>query len=82
MKIEVLGTGCAKCNLLEQTARAAADKLGVPYDIEHVKEIREFAKYGVVFTPALVVDGKVVAAGRVPSEAELVRLLGAAVKQP
>lgn len=75
MKIEVLGTGCAKCNLLEQTTRAAADKLGVAYHLEHVKEIKEFAKRGVMFTPALVVDGKVVVTGKVPSEAELTQIL-------
>lgn len=79
MNIEILGTGCAKCNLLEQSTRAAADKLGMPYRLEHIKDIREFAKRGVVFTPALVVDGKVLAAGRVPSESELARLLSAAV---
>jgi small redox-active disulfide protein 2 len=78
MKIEVLGTGCAKCNLLEQNARSAADKLGVAYVLEHVRDIREFAKRGVMFTPALAVDGKVVVAGRVPPEGELMRLLGAA----
>ncbi len=76
MKIEILGTGCAKCNLLEQTARSAADKLGVQYELEHVKDIREFAKRGVMFAPALVVDGRVVVAGRVPTETEVMRLLG------
>ena len=78
MKIEVLGTGCTKCHLLEQTARAAADKLGVPYELEHIKEIKEFAKRGVMFTPALVVDGKVLVTGKVPGEAELTKLLSAA----
>lgn len=77
MKIEILGTGCPKCNLLEQTTKAAADKLGLRYELEHVKDIREFAKRGVMFTPALVVDGKVVVAGKVPPEAEITRLLGA-----
>lgn len=77
MKIEILGTGCAKCNLLEQTARSAADKLGLSYELEHVKDIKEFAKRGVMFTPALVVDGKVVVAGRVPPAAEIERLIGA-----
>lgn len=76
MKIEVLGTGCAKCNLLEQTAKSAADKLGVTYELEHVKDIREFARRGVLFTPALVVDGRVVVAGKVPSASEMSRLLG------
>lgn len=76
MKIEILGTGCAKCNLLEQTAKSAADKLGVPYQLEHIRDIREFAKRGVMFTPALAVDGKVVVAGKAPSESEVMRLLG------
>lgn len=75
MKIEVLGTGCAKCNLLEQAAKSAADKLRLNYQIEHVKDITEFAKRGVMFTPALVVDGKIVVAGKVPSEAEITRIL-------
>lgn len=77
MKIEIIGTGCPKCNLLEQTTKAAADRLGLHYELEHVKDIKEFAKRGVMFTPALVVDGKVVVAGKVPPEAEITRLLTA-----
>jgi small redox-active disulfide protein 2 len=76
MKIEILGTGCAKCKLLEETAKAAAEKLGVSYQLEHVRDIREFARRGVMFTPALLVDGKVLTAGKVPSEPELARMLG------
>jgi small redox-active disulfide protein 2 len=75
MKIEILGTGCPKCNLLEATARAAADKLGVKYEIDHVKDINEFILRGVMVTPALAVNGKVVMAGRVPREAELSTIL-------
>jgi small redox-active disulfide protein 2 len=75
MKIEILGTGCPKCNLLEATARAAADKLGVKYEIDHVKDINEFILRGVMVTPALAVNGKVVVAGRVPREAELSTVL-------
>lgn len=75
MKIEILGTGCAKCNLLEQTTRSAAAKLGVPYQLEHIRDIKEFAKRGVMFTPALAVDGKVLVAGKVPPESEVMRLL-------
>jgi small redox-active disulfide protein 2 len=75
MKIEILGTGCAKCNLLEQTARAAADRLGVPYEVRHIRDIKEFARRGVMFTPALAVDGKVLVAGKTPSESEVMRLL-------
>jgi small redox-active disulfide protein 2 len=78
MKIEILGTGCAKCNLLEQSAKAAADKLGLDYELTHVKDINEFMRRGVMFTPALAVDGKVVVAGKVPGEAEIERLLSAA----
>ncbi|MBI5866017.1 MAG: TM0996/MTH895 family glutaredoxin-like protein [Planctomycetes bacterium] len=80
MKIEILGTGCAKCDSLERTTKAAADKLGVRYELVHVREIREFAKRGVMFTPALVVNGKVLVAGKAPSEAEIARLLAAAAQ--
>lgn len=79
MKIEILGTGCAKCNMLEAVAKAAADKLGVSYQMEHVKDIHEFARRGVMFTPALVVDGRVLTTGKVPSESELMRMLSGAV---
>ncbi len=78
MKIEVLGTGCAKCNALEAAARQTADKLGLDYEISHVKEIAKFAAYGVMMTPALVVDGQVKVSGKVPSEAELTTILTSA----
>ena len=74
MKIEILGTGCPKCNLLEATAKAAADRLGISYEIEHIKDINEFMKRGIMMTPALVVDGQVKVSGRVPSETELMRM--------
>jgi len=77
MKIEVLGTGCAKCNLLESTTKKVADRLGLAYTLEHVKDIARITGYGVLMTPALVVDGQVRAAGKVPSEAELEKLLQA-----
>ncbi len=79
MKIEVVGPGCAKCNLLEATTKAAADKLGIDYQIEHVRNISEFAKRGVLFTPGLTIDGKLVVSGRVPSEAEITTLLTSAL---
>lgn len=71
MMIEVLGTGCAKCNKLEMMARTAADKLGVPYEITHVRDINAIVQRGVMTTPALAINGRVVSMGRVPSEAEL-----------
>ncbi len=75
MRIEILGTGCAKCNLLEQTARKAADKLGVQYELVHVKDLGKIAAYGVMMTPALAIDGSVKLVGKVPSEAEVTTLL-------
>ena len=81
MKIEVLGSGCAKCNALEAAAKAAADKLGLDYELLHVREIAKFASYGVMITPALVVDGEVKVSGKVPSEAELTKMLTEAADQ-
>ena len=78
MKIEVLGTGCAKCNALEAAVKLVADRLSLDYELEHVKEIARFASYGVMMTPALVIDGQVKASGKVPSEAELTTMLTSA----
>jgi len=81
MKVEVLGTGCAKCNALEAAVKQAANKLGLDYELTHVKEIAKFAQYGVMITPALVVDGAVKVAGKVPSEAELTTILTTAASK-
>ena len=75
MKIEVLGTGCAKCNQLENATKAVADRLGLDYTLDHVKDIGKITEYGVMMTPALAVDGQVKVAGKIPSEAELEKLL-------
>ena len=79
MKIEILGTGCTKCNMLEAATKAAADQLGVSYELEHVKDLGKIAGYGVMLTPALVIDGQVRVSGRVPSEAELTTMLTTAL---
>jgi len=79
MKIEVLGTGCAKCNKLEETAKAAADKLGITYEMHHIRDINEFVKRGIMVTPALAIDGTIVVSGRVPSEAELTTIITSAL---
>ena len=79
MKIEILGPGCPKCNLLEATAKKAADKLGVQYELVHVKDISKIATYGVMMTPALAIDGQVKIVGKVPSEAEITTLLTSAL---
>jgi small redox-active disulfide protein 2 len=64
--IQILGTGCPKCKKLAENAEAAAKALGIEYAIEKVTDITEIMKFGVMMTPALVVDGQVKAAGKVP----------------
>lgn len=66
-KIQILGTGCAKCQKLTAVADEAAQALGLDYEIEKVTEIERIMGFGVMFTPALVVDGVVKVAGKVPS---------------
>lgn len=75
MQIKVLGTGCKKCNDLEQATRNAIEALGINANLEKEEDIMKIMEYGVNRTPALVVDGKVVISGRVPSEKELKELL-------
>jgi len=75
MKIEILGTGCPKCQNLAANARAAADKLGVTYEMEKVTQLNDIMKRGVMLTPALVIDGQVKVVGKVASEAEITTLL-------
>ena len=75
MDIKILGTGCAKCQKLEQITRDAVASLGLDATIDKVTDPGEIASWGVMTTPALVVDDRVVAAGRVPSEADLAALL-------
>lgn len=73
--IQILGTGCAKCNNLTTAAEAAAKAVGEPYTIEKITDLRQIMAFGVMSTPALVVDGKVVVAGKVPSVEELKQML-------
>lgn len=75
MQIKVLGTGCKKCNELEQATREAVAALGINANIKKEEDIMKIMEYGVNRTPALVVNGKVVVSGRVPSEKELKELL-------
>lgn len=63
-KIQILGTGCAKCQKLTENAKAAADQLGLDYEIEKVTDLSEIGKFGVMMTPALAVDGQVKCAGK------------------
>jgi small redox-active disulfide protein 2 len=76
MKLQILGTGCPKCKKLMENAEAAAKALGVDYRLEKVTDINEIVKFGVMMTPALVVDGEVKVAGKVPGVDEIKQMFG------
>ena len=73
--VKVLGSGCAKCNQLEAATVAALEQLGMDPTIDHVRDFAQIASYGVMSTPALVVDGKVVSYGKVLKTEEVVAIL-------
>jgi small redox-active disulfide protein 2 len=75
MDIKVLGPGCRNCAMLEQRTREALDSLGQEAVIDKVTDFAEIAGYGVMATPALVVDGKVVTAGKIPTSRRIAELL-------
>ena len=75
MKLQILGTGCAKCNALLQATEKAAQTLGRPYELEKVTDLKQIMAFGVMMTPALVVDGKVKVSGKVPSLEEIRKML-------
>ncbi len=75
MEIKVLGTGCPKCKTLERLTREVVEKNSIDASVTKVEDIVEIMKYNIMSTPALVIDGKVVLKGRVPSEGELKELL-------
>ena len=71
MKIQILGTGCANCKKLTERAETAAKEAGIAYELEKVTDIEKIMSFGVIATPALVLDGQVKAAGRIPSVDEI-----------
>ena len=73
--IQVLGTGCRKCVALKENAEKALENLGVEAQVEKIEDINEIVKYGVMSTPALVVDGEVKIAGKVASTEDIMTLL-------
>jgi len=75
-KIQILGTGCPKCRKLAENVEAAAKALGLEYELVKVTGINEIIAFGVMMTPALVVDGQVRTVGKVPSIDEIKKLLG------
>ncbi len=74
-KLQILVTGCAKCTQLAEATRAAADELGIDYELEKVTDIDRIVAFGALMTPALAVDGRVRLAGRVPPVEEIKALL-------
>lgn len=77
MKIQVAGPGCGRCQTTEKNVRDAVAALNLTADISHVFDVREYAKLGVRLTPAVIVDGKIVVSGKVPTVDELEQLLKA-----
>ena len=75
MRIEVLGTGCAKCKRLNKYVEKAVEQLGIDAEVVKVETMQEIMDRGVMMTPALYVDGEAVAVGRVPSVGEIKEML-------
>lgn len=75
MEIKILGSGCHKCKALEKLTRDVVEQNGIDATVTKVEDIVEIMKYGIMATPALVVDGKVEIKGRVPSPDEIKRIL-------
>ena len=78
LEIKILGPGCANCDRLEREVMEAVSELDIPAGIDHVRDIQEIGKYGVMGSPALIINGKVKTVGRVPMKSELRKWLGEA----
>lgn len=75
-RIQILGTGCPKCKKLTENAQEAVKALGIESDIEKITDINRILEFGVMMTPALAVDGKVMIMGKVASVEEIKQILG------
>ena len=75
IEIKILGTGCPKCKKLEELSKKAAEELGIEHSIEKIEEINKIMEYGVMSTPALIIDGKVKVAGKVPSIEDIKKMI-------
>lgn len=75
-KIQILGTGCPKCEKLAENVKEAANSLGIEYEVEKVTKISDIMTFGIMVTPALVVDGEVKVAGKVPPPKEIEKMIG------
>jgi small redox-active disulfide protein 2 len=76
MQLKVLGPGCPRCEELAERAGLAAEKLGLEYELEKIKDISEFPSYGLMMTPGLVVDGQLRIQGKLPTVDQIEQLLG------
>jgi small redox-active disulfide protein 2 len=77
VNIKVLGSGCANCKRLEAAARKAVETLGIEAEVEKVTDYAEIMKWPILSTPGLVINGKLVSSGRIPSEQEITNWLTA-----
>lgn len=75
MKIQILGTGCAKCDKLYKNAQQAVEELGIDAELEKVTDLGQIMAFGVMSTPALVIDGQVKLTGKAPSAEEIKPLI-------
>jgi len=75
MKFKVIGSGCRKCMELEKRVKEAVSKLGLDADVEHIFDISRIAEMGIVSTPALMMDGKVILSGMLPTTEYLISLI-------
>ena len=81
MNIKILGPGCARCHQLGKTTREAGKELGADAEVEEVKDINKIMEYPILTTPGLVINEKVVCAGRVPNKAELTQFIASALAE-
>ena len=79
MNIKILGTGCARCHDLEKITKQAIKELGIDATTEEVKDINKIMEYPILATPGLVIDGKLVCSGKVPTKAEMVKYINTAL---
>jgi len=77
-KLQILGTGCPKCKLLTEHTERAAREIGLDYELEKVTDLDRIMEFGIVVTPALVVDGEIKVSGHVPTSARLKEVLAGA----
>lgn len=80
MKIQILGTGCAKCKQLTERAEQAVAQMGIACEVEKVTDMDEIMGFGIMMTPGLALDGEVVAAGKLLSVEKIKEILEAKVK--